>query len=116
MAEAGPLKHDAAQRIVERGQRQRLHERLDRRRKTFGRKEDAGENPHRHHRQIHEAGHAFNGAWARGDEQSQAAEGQGAKERNGREEEQRPPERHAEPEARRSSSAPASGIRKSTAT
>ena len=52
-------------------------------------------------KQIHEAGYAFDGTRARGDEQSQAAEGQGAKERNGREEQQRTSKRHAERKARK---------------
>ena len=75
---SGPLEHDAAQRIVERGQWQGLHEGLYLCWKALGREKDPREDPHRHHHQIHDPRDTLNGPRTRGREQTKTAEGQGA--------------------------------------
>ena len=94
------LEHHAAQRVVQRRQRQRLHERLHRGREALGREEDPGEDPHRDHDEVHEARDALDRPRPRGGQQAQAAERERAEQRHGRSAATATAQRHAEHEVR----------------
>ncbi|MEZ5285336.1 MAG: polyphosphate kinase 1 [Vicinamibacterales bacterium] len=76
--------HHASQGIVERGERQRLDERLHRVGEVARREEHPRQDPHREHHQVHQPRHGLDGPGAARHEQAKSAEGERADEREDR--------------------------------
>ena len=104
--EARAFQHHRAQGVVERGQGQGLDEGLDRVREALGREEDAGEDPHRHHHEVHDPGDAFDRPRPRRGEQAEAAEGQRAQQRDRGQQQEGAAQGHVEDEVARRAAAP----------
>ena len=90
------LQHRRAQRIVQGRERQRFDDRLNGVRKSLRREEHAGQDPHRQHRQVHEARRRLDRSGARREQQAERAECERAEHTYGRNEHERPAYRHAE--------------------
>ena len=99
---------DRAQRVDERGQRQRLNERLHGVGKVARREEHARQDPHRQHDEIQQARHRFDRPRAAAHEQREPAERQRADERDRREREDRSAHRDAKRDPAEANRAPRS--------
>lgn len=78
--EPRPLEQDAAERVDELSEGERLNERLHRRGEPFGREEDPRQEPHRHHDEVHQAADGLGGRRAARDEQADSGESERAEE------------------------------------
>jgi hypothetical protein len=96
LEQAGTLEHHPAQSIEELGQRQGLDKRLDRVGEPLGREEQAAEDPHRQHHQVHEPADGLGRLGPRGDQEADAGERERADDLDERHEPQAADDRHPE--------------------
>src|SRR5262245_4858714 len=73
--EPAALEHDVAKSVVEGRQREGLDERLSRLREPLRREEDAREQPHRDHHQVHQPARGLERAGAGHDQEPDSGEG-----------------------------------------
>ena len=108
--QAGPLEQHPAQGADQLRERQGLDEGLDGGGKPLGREEDAGEEPHRQHDQVHQPADRLGGAGAAGDQQTDSGEGERAQHVDRDHEGQAAADRHVEHERSQQRRTARSGI------
>ncbi len=94
----GPLEQHPAQGADQLGERQGLDEGLGGGGKPLGREEDAGEEPHRQHDQVHQPADRLGGTGTAGDQQADSGERERAEHVDSDHEGQAAADRHVEHE------------------
>ena len=96
--EAGPFENDGAEAVDQLGEGEELNNGLDDLGEPVGAEEDAGEDPHRQHNEIHEPAHSLGALSTAADEQSDSREGERSEHVEQKHQKQTAADGHAEAE------------------